>query len=96
MRRCRLTPKAQADIDSIWNYTVERWNSDQAEKYLRQIADAMALIGDDPLRGRVCYHIRAGYRRYAVGAHVLFYRTRKDGVEIIRILHRRMDFERHL
>jgi toxin ParE1/3/4 len=96
MRRCRLTPKAQADIDSIWNYTVERWNSDQAEKYLRQIADAMALIGDDPLRGRACDHIRAGYRRYAVGAHVLFYRTRKDGVEIIRILHRRMDFERHL
>jgi plasmid stabilization system protein ParE len=24
-----ISPRAQADIDGIWDYTVERWNEDQ-------------------------------------------------------------------
>jgi toxin ParE1/3/4 len=37
--------------------------------------------------------VRSGYRRFAVGAHVLFYRrtTPDERIEIVRILHRRMD-----
>ncbi len=91
-----LTPKAQSDLASIWDYTVTRWSAEQAEKYIRQIAEAMAAVGDDPERGRGCEDIRAGYRKYSVGAHVLFYRTTKQGVEIVRILHQRMDFPLHL
>jgi toxin ParE1/3/4 len=96
MSRYRLTPKAQADLDDIWEYTAERWSVDQAEKYVRQLAEAMALIAVDPSRGRACDDVREGYRKYSVGAHVLFYQTQRNGVEVIRILHRRMDFERHL
>ena len=96
MSRCALTPKAQADLDDIWNFTVARWGADQAEKYLRQLADAMAYVAADPERGRACDEVRAGYRKHAVGAHVLFYREAPKGVEVVRILHQRMDFQRHL
>jgi toxin ParE1/3/4 len=96
MSRYALTPRAQADLDDIWNYTVARWGADQAEKYLRQVADAMAYVAADPERGRACHEVRAGYRKYAVGAHVVFYRKAPLGVEVVRILHQRMDFHRHL
>jgi toxin ParE1/3/4 len=56
----------------------------------------MAYVAADPARGRACEDVRAGYRKYSVGAHALFYKTTQEGVDIMRILHRQMDFERHL
>jgi toxin ParE1/3/4 len=97
MRRSYLlTPRAQADIENIWSYTVARWSVDQAERYLDELADVMPLVCENPERGRNCDDIRRGYRRHAAGSHVLFYRTTKRGVEIVRILHQQMDFPRHL
>ena len=96
MRRYALTPRAQADLEDIWTYTVARWGADQAENYLRQLAVAMTYVAADPERGRACDDVRAGYRKHAVGAHVPFYRKAPKGVEVVRILHQRMDFQRHL
>lgn len=96
MSRYALTPRAQADIEEIWNYTVAHWGDNQAEKYLRQLAEAMTYVAADPARGRACDDVRAGYSKYAVGVHVLFYRKAAKGVEVVRILHQRMDFQRHL
>jgi plasmid stabilization system protein ParE len=30
----RLRPRAIADLDEIWDYTVSTWNEAQAERYL--------------------------------------------------------------
>jgi toxin ParE1/3/4 len=91
-----LSPRAQADIDDIWDYTADRWSDDQAERYTEDIRHAIEAIARDPRRGRPCDHIRRGYRKYSVGAHVLFFRVVGDGIEVVRILHQRMDFDRHL
>jgi ParE toxin of type II toxin-antitoxin system, parDE len=32
-----LSPRAQTDLDDIWNYTADRWGLDQAETYTRDI-----------------------------------------------------------
>ncbi len=96
MRRLTLSPRAQADIEEIWSYTVEHWSLDQAEVYLRKIKAAVEAVADDPRLGRPCDEVRAGYRKYPAGSHLLFYRTTPDSIDIVRILHQRMDFERHL
>ena len=94
--RTVVSPRARADLDEIWDYTETNWGIDQAESYVRDIAAAFDIIAADPRRGQDCNHVRAGYRKYAVGAHVVFYRVVADEVDIVRILHGRMDFERHL
>ncbi|WP_230469130.1 MULTISPECIES: type II toxin-antitoxin system RelE/ParE family toxin [Burkholderia] len=43
---------------------------------------------------RTCI-VRDGYVRYAVGAHVVFYRETNDTIDMLRVLHQRMDIERH-
>lgn len=43
-----------------------------------------------------CDEIREGYRRYSIGSHMLFYMESPGGVDVIRILHQRMDPSRHL
>jgi toxin ParE1/3/4 len=96
MNRYVLSPRAQADISEIWDYTAKRWGSAQAESYLRQLRSSIGAVAADPGLGSNSEHIRAGYRRYRVGSHVLFYRVTAAGIDVIRILHRRMDFSRHL
>ena len=91
-----LSPAARADVKEIWDYTVRNWGEAQAERYTRDIRDACEALGNGTLSGRSAEDIRAGYRKAAVGSHVMFYRVRTDLVEVVRILHRSMDVGRHI
>ncbi len=95
MSRFVLSPLAQGDLNAIWDYTVDHWGSEQAEQYIRLIARAIEAVAEAPKRGKACGHIRQGYRKYPAGSHVIFYKTGQNGIDVVRILHSRMDFERH-
>ncbi len=96
MSRYVVSPRAQEDLDEIWDYTAEHWGIDQAEAYIRLLQGAIETVASDPRKGRPCDEVRVGYRKYSAGSHVVFYRSIKAGIDIVRILHGRMDFERHL
>jgi toxin ParE1/3/4 len=87
--------RAAADIREIWNYTADHWGKAQAEIYLGLIESAVDAISTDPKLGRSCNEIRRGYRKYLVGSHVLYYRLKDGAVFVVRVLHQRMDPERH-
>jgi toxin ParE1/3/4 len=91
-----LSPRALTDLEEIWDYTDSRWDANQAERYTRVLQQGIEQVARDPRRGKLCDHIRKGYRKYSVGSHVIFYRVLEEGIEVVRILHQRMDFERHL
>jgi toxin ParE1/3/4 len=92
-----LSPRAIDDLSDIWDYSEKHWGADHADRYVRQIATACRDLAGDRLRGRDAGDIRAGYFRYAVGSHEVFYRLGGKGpMEVVRILHKRMDVERHL
>lgn len=96
MKAYRLTPAAQRDLSEIWDFTEERWDTGQAEKYIAELRAAIERVAADPERGRACDEIREGYRRYGIGSHLLFFVETADSVDIVRILHQRMDPTRHL
>lgn len=96
MTRYTLSPRAQTDIANIWDHSAERWGNDQAERYIRIIMKAVEAIAAQPTRGRNCDEIKDGYRCFAAGSHLLFYRPTASGADVIRILHQRMDFVQHL
>jgi len=41
-------------------------------------------------------HIRQGYFKYKIGKHLIFYRLQDGDVEVVRILHQKMDIEAHI
>lgn len=96
MSTYRLTPAAQRDLSSIWDFTKERWDAHQAETYVVEIRAAIERVAADPSRGRPCDDVREGYRRYGIESHLLYYVGSADGVDIVRVLHQRMDPTRHL
>lgn len=90
----RLTAKAKADLRDIGRYTQQTWGRDQRNRYLTKLDEAFHILAQEPDRGRSCVDIRQGYRKYHVGRHMIFYRrSDADSIEIIRILHERMDIE---
>jgi toxin ParE1/3/4 len=91
-----LRPRAQADLDEIWDYTADRWGLDQAETYTRRLWKDIRTLADNPTLGRECNEVRPGYRHYPSGSHVRFYRLADDGIDVVRILHERIDYERHI
>lgn len=96
MRTYRLTPAAVHDLSSIWDFTEHRWDTRQAETYIREIQAAIERVADDPDRGRDRTEIRQAYRSVSVNSHVIFYIVRDEQVDVVRILHQRMDYRRHL
>ena len=92
----RLTVKARADLLDIGRYTQQTWGRDQRNRYLSRLDEAFHLLARERDRGRPCDDIRQGYRKYHLGRHVIFYRQTGEDIEIIRILHERMDIEARL
>ena len=92
----RLSPRARSDLDAIWHYTAKEWSIEQAEAYLRVLAQTMKLLCDNPRLGRDAGDVRRGYFKFPSGSHVIYYRLSADHLEVIRILHKRMDAERYL
>lgn len=92
-----FSPKAQDDLGAIWDYTVQQWGVDQAERYIRDIQDAIWELVAGTKPSQPIEDIRAGYRKALIGVHLLLFRVEDTGIiNIVRILHSRMDTERHL
>jgi toxin ParE1/3/4 len=88
----RLTNQAKADLKSIAAYTQRKWGKEQRRIYLQQFDDAFHLLADTPDIGTKCDFIKAGYRKFPVTSHLVFYRNVcSTEIEIVRILHKRMD-----
>ncbi|BBX18754.1 plasmid stabilization protein ParE [Mycolicibacterium duvalii] len=96
MTRYVLSPAARADLDEIWDFTRDLWGDDQAENSVRETERAILRVVGNPMIGRACDEVWPGYRRHAVGSHTLYYRVIGDVIDVVRILHKRMDVDRHL
>jgi len=91
-----ITKKAVADLEQIWFYTAEKWSIEQADRYYNLIFDEINFICRNNSAGKSMEHIRKGYRASKVKFHLIFYRVANKKIEIIRILHEKMDVENRL
>lgn len=92
-----LSPATQADLGQIWDYSSRNWGEGQADRYILGIRRACEALADGSRQGRPIDDIRPGYRKLGVASHLVFYRIAEDGlVQVIRILHQRMDIASRL
>jgi toxin ParE1/3/4 len=93
-----LSVEAKEDLQNIWVYSLETWSLDQADRYINLIIDEIEYLAINPNAGKVSDHIRKDYLCSRVKSHLIFYRKskRKKSIEIIRILHQRMDIVNRL
>lgn len=81
-----LTPQAREDLFSMWTYIAER-DQTAADALIRRIDEVLQMLVSRPGMGSNQQQYRAGLRCFPVGSYLLFYLTREDGIEVIRVLH---------
>lgn len=92
-----ISEKASEDIEKIWLYTFENWSLEQADRYYNLILDEIEFIAENFESGISINFIKKGYRASKVKSHIIFYRKSKNNlIEIIRVLHHRMDIENRI
>ncbi|MBC7904069.1 MAG: type II toxin-antitoxin system RelE/ParE family toxin [Gemmatimonadaceae bacterium] len=88
-----ISNKALSDLEVIWNYTSDNWSVSQADRYYLLIIDEIEYISKQPEAGKAMNHVRKGYRASKVKSHLIFYSINNEIIQIIRILHERMDVD---
>lgn len=94
----KISQEANRDIENIWLYTYENWSLEQADRYFNLILDEIEYLAENSESGKNYDYIRKGYYRSRMKSHFIFYKInlQKEEIEIIRILHQRMDIESRL
>lgn len=84
-----ISKPAQRDLANIYNYTLTNWGENQFKKYSKRIDDGFKLIIENPQIGKA----RLEYYSLMIEQHIIFYKIKDDEISIVRILHKKMDFD---
>lgn len=101
--RVRLGAAAEVDFANILRWTDDNFGPRQALVYRDTLLQAIAELREGPdivgakardeiMRGLRTLHVARHGRR---GRHFLMFRTEKQTIEIVRILHDSMELSRH-
>ena len=103
--RARLGAAAEVDFANILKWTTENFGPRQARVYRDMLVQAIGELADGPevtgskTRDEIAPGLRTLHvaRRDRRGSHFLMYRAAPEStIEIVRILHDRMDLQRHI
>lgn len=84
-------------VSKILNATLlKNFGEAQTKLYLEQLRQAMQSAADKPLNGLARSDIKPGYYSKSLNSHVIFYRKNNTYIDIIDVLHQRMDYIKHL
>lgn len=89
-----LRQEAINDLKDIWDYTFKKWSENQADKYYATLKIACKEIGDNHEFAKKYDKISKNLFGLKSGKHIIFFQHITEGeIEIIRILHERMDLK---
>lgn len=87
---------AEEDLIDIFLKSIEGWGISKARQYSQAIEDTFNRLARHPDLGKSRDELFPGALSFPVGSHIIFYRKAAGIIEIARILHRRMDYRKHL
>lgn len=90
MRPYDLTLPAEEDLIDIWSYTDEKWSTEQADSYIRQLHACFDKIAHGQAAMRSLPDLHAELETSLCQQHRVFY-LRRDKPIIIAVFHQRMD-----
>jgi toxin ParE1/3/4 len=91
-----LSPSAIRDLQVISDYTVQTWGAEQENRYLKGLWGKLAEIQSNPDSCPLRDDLAKGCRSVRHEKHVIFFSINGQTLQVIRILHGAMDFNRHL
>ncbi len=97
------TPASRADLVSIYIYNLNRYGESHVDAYLNFLNEFSFLVASDPAGGLevegfagVRCEVAKSNKGKSKHGDRFFYREVELGIEVIRVLHTRMDWLKHL
>ena len=95
-RKYFFTKAAEADLTDIFIYTLEEWGENQVYIYKSQLKSRLEALVEFPDIGRKHPKLSQDIYYVVEGKHYIFYKKVEEGIEVLRLLHHRMDILSHL
>lgn len=95
MPNYKFAESAEADLANIIDYTVQTWGQQQALIYIDGLETLAMALADTPKLGKSCDDLTPGLLVFPYQEHFIYYIEQSDGITIARVLHKRMDQDRH-
>jgi toxin ParE1/3/4 len=86
-----VSPAAEADLAEIFQHTLENWGSDQASEYIDLLVARFKWLTTNRSLWRSRDDLRPGLCGQYEGRHLIVYREVERDVQVVRVLHQRMD-----
>ena len=97
MAKFSLTNKAVEDLSNIWNYTLNEWSEEQADKYYLELIEGCEYLAEKPNFGKNYDEINLKIFGYLVNMHIIFYQKIKPTeILVARILHASSDLKNRI
>jgi toxin ParE1/3/4 len=96
VRHLDLTEIARADLKSIRRYSQRTWGPDRTAQYMAALRDTMKGLLAGTIVSRNRDDLRPGLQMATSGRHCVFFEGDQSRILVVRVLHDRMDYQRHL
>lgn len=87
-----LSEQAKKDLLRIYEYGIDQFGLDQADKYFEMMHDCFSKIAKNPYLFPAVSNIKSNYHKCVCGVDAIYYRIVENGIVIITIIGRQ-DFE---
>ena len=91
-----LSERAVLDVEEIADYGLTNFGITKSREYGQSLEVCLDQLAVSPLMGLGADELADGLKRYMYGSHWIFYVQRIDGIRVVRVLQKNMDFVRHL
>jgi toxin ParE1/3/4 len=95
-RTINLRPKADTDLEDIFDYSVPKFGIARAEQYILDLNESFINLAKEPHIGKDYAHVRQELMGFPVVSHIVFFKYTNTQLNIIRVLHKSMDYSLHL
>ena len=92
----RLARSALRDLAQIGQYTRTTWGEEQARNYRDALKARFVWLTRNKSVWRRREEIGEGLYTYSEASHLIVFREYSYGIDILRVLHGRMDLRRHV
>ena len=96
IQNLKLSSLAESDIEDIAQYTYIHCGSEQVDKYLDVLMQAMQTIAENSGIGHKRDDLPGNYRAFVAEKHIIVYKLKEQIVYVSRVFHESMDFRTKL
>ncbi len=84
----KLSNKAIADLERLYEYGVEMFGLEKADRYYDGLVNRFEDIARNPRLAETVEHIHPSLRRLVYHSHSIYFSTTTNGMHILRVLGR--------